>query len=100
MRSDAGLRFRFRRAPATPSAAGLFEEPLALFGRHLLPALVHSMTPAPSAAAHRTAPHAAEKQPAQNEQRNGLPERNRLQSEDRRHKPVPQVHYDPAKRSQ
>src|SRR6266700_6182617 len=62
---------------------------LAFLGGHCLPTFSHTMTPV--AVVSEPPSRAPAQKPAQSEQSQRLPIRDRMQSERRRHQPVPQV---------
>src|SRR5580698_5741663 len=77
-----------------PSAMQALLERLTLFRRHLHPALCHAVAPMMAVPMVVHAAEAAEEDPAQDQQPEGLPVAEGLQAEDRRHQPVPQAHGD------
>src|SRR5262249_29167151 len=85
-----------KRTPSSPAAlAHPFPKLLPLLRRHLLPPLMHPMTPVPPSPP-RPASKSAEKDLAQDQKAEGLPVGERVPSDGRRHGGIPQQHHDPA----
>src|SRR5215471_7168552 len=92
-RSVRGTGCRIR-SPECARAAEALAELLALFRRHLPPALHHAATPVgPGSPATSKA---AEENLAEDQDADGLPERDPMPAEKRRHEPIPEAHDDEA----
>src|ERR1700678_1638079 len=87
--------FAGRRCIAAATAAQALAKSLALFRRHLLPAL--EVLAATLAAITAVPAKAAEENPAKHQQSQSLPEADRTPSEQRRQQPIPKMHDQFAK---
>jgi hypothetical protein len=85
------LGVRCRRCEPAAAAPHPLAELLALFGRHLVPALHHPVPPVHRVA--RNAAESAEQDLGQDQQTQSLPKTDRSPAEDIRHQPVPQAHH-------
>src|SRR5204862_2061541 len=86
-----GRRSGRRRRSAPAGLAGL--APLfAFFGGHTFPAVAHFAAEARAIAA--AVAHATEKDAAESQQADGLPEGDCFPAEQRRKQPIPEMHYD------
>src|SRR5215469_11554364 len=87
------FRWPGRSFELTSAALQALSKLVALFGRHLLPALHHSVTPVPRRWS-RAAAQAAEQNSAQDQDAQGLPEGDSWASKQARHQPVPEDHHE------
>src|SRR5580692_7681444 len=91
------LGFAGWRCKAAATGAPTPAELLSLLGRHLLPALVHTLvysSPHIGATAMTATTPASEQNPAESQQSDSLPEGDLPPSEQRRQQPVPQMHNE------
>src|ERR1700686_4001217 len=91
----SGLWLRSRRSEWAAPASHTLAEFFPFLGRHLRPALHHAAPPEHVRARPATKP--SEKDLAQNQQAECLPERDQMPPEERGHQPVPKTHHHETK---
>src|SRR6266850_253483 len=91
----SGLRLRSRRPEWAAAAPHALAELFAFLGSHLSPALHHAAPPKHVWTRPATKP--SEKDLAQNQQAEGLPEADCMPAEERGHQPIPKTHHHETK---